>query len=453
MNEFLKYVRSLEKAGVATPEEKAKALKLFKSLDEEDQKVLQEDIDKVEAMDEPAADNGADAGDEEAQEELEKSLKQLIKGNVNSEVKSAVETIKSEVKEWLDEQKAASTKKAGIYHPQVQEKRAKLNQYIRDFSSALLENDFAKVKELTTDASGSPYGGYVVDSELSAEIRHLITEYGVARREMTTVQLSKNTYKANDLTTDVTVGWVDEGAAIASTQVVIGQGTLELKKLGAIVTLTRELLEDQEIDLFAFVGSRVAEGFAYEEDKEFFVGDGTVFTGILNASGVVASNMPTGASTDAFTDMDADDLLAMIEAAPQIVRRTGKFYMHHSIMNLVRKLKDSQGAYIFQRPSESGPATIWGRPVVEVEVMPTVSDSAPSTKFVIFGDLTRSSILGYRSGLAMDRFNAGVVRNVANNADINLITTDREAIRWIERVGVLHVLPGAVVVMATGATS
>lgn len=452
MNELLKLLRRLEKAGVATADEKAKVKALYKELDADDREDLKEDVAAVEEMDEPApADEDTD---DEEQEELEKGIKALVKGAVKSEVSPYMEDIKDEIKKFHEEQKAMAAQKAGVYHPQVQEKRKQLNSFIRAYAGAVLDGDETKVKELTTDATGSPYGGYVVDSELSAEIRHLVTEYGVARREMSTVQLSKNSYKANELATDVTVSWVDEGGAIPSTQIVIDQGTLELKKLAAITTLTRELLEDQEIDLFSFIGTRVAEGFAQAEDQAFFIGDGTStygsFTGILNASGVVNVDMDTGDTS--FTNLTADYLFEMWENAPQIVRRTGKFYMRHDIMGIVRTLKDSQGNYIYQAPSQAGPATVWGRPVVEVEVMPGKTDDADSTPFVIYGDLTRSSIFGYKGGMRMDRFNAGVVRNVADNADVNLITSDREAVRWIERVGVLHIQPGAVVTLTTAAS-
>ena len=104
---------------------------------------------------------------------------------------------------------------------------------------------------------------------------------------------------------------------------------------------------------------------------------------------------------------------------------------------------------IFQALSVAGPATIWGRPVVLVESLPAITDTAADTAFVLFGDLKKSSIFGYKGAVSADRFNAGVVRNVADNADINLITTDREAIRWIERVGCLHILPNAVTVLKT----
>lgn len=453
---FIKFLKSLLEKGFATAEEKAEVAKIFKALDEKEAQNLKEDVDAVAELpeEEPAA--------EDDDEEIEKNIKTIVRRAVKSQLDDATDSIKDEVQKYFESQKEAITKKAGIYHPEAQEKRKTTNEYIRKFSAALLDNDTATLKELSTDATGSPYGGYVVDSELSAEIRHLVTEYGVARREMSTVQLSKNSYKANELVTDVTVFWTTEGSAIKSTQVVLDQETLSLNKLAAIVTLTRELLEDQEVDLFAFIGNRVAEGFAEKEDEAAFNGDGSStygsFTGILAANGTFSHTIPDR-SADSLGDgtsilhMQADDLFDLMAAAPQSIRRTGKFYMSFSVMGIVRKLKDDNGQYIYQAPSENGPGTVWGRPVVEVEVMPGTADDADDTAFVGFGDLKKSSIFGYRGGMAMDRFNAGVVRNVADDGDINLITTDREAVRWIERVGVMHILPGAFGVLKTDAAA
>lgn len=455
MSKYLKMLKQLVAKGFATADEKKALAALYKELDAEEKETVADDNAKAEALPE----EDPKAAEDEA--EVEKGVRDLVNRGVQAglkETKAAIKEMQEEVAKWLEEQKALAAKKSGIYHPEVQEKRAKLNTYVREFSKALLDNDIAKVKELTTDASGSPFGGYVVDSELSAEIRLLTTEYGVARREMSTIQLSKNSYKANELVTDVTVFWVDEGAVIRSTQVVLGQESLELKKLGAIVALTRELLQDEEVDLFSFIGGRVAEGFAKAEDEAFFIGDGTStygsFTGIMNAVGVnevLVEDRSGSGGTDgtSFLHLKADDLFNMMAASPQSIRRTGKFYMSFSIMGVIRKLKDTTGNYIYQAPSQAGPATIWGRPVVEVEVLPGTADTAEDTAFVGYGDLKKASIFGFRGGMAMDRFNAGVVRNVANNADINLITTDREAIRWVERVGVLHMIPTAFTVLKT----
>lgn len=440
MNELLKKMKALLAKGFATKEEKAALADMIAKLKDADQQAVADEAAKVAEMPEEKPEGATE-------EEVEKGIKALFEREGKA--------IRDEIKSWMESQADAMQKKAGVYNPNLTEKRKRLSDSVREISKALLSGDAARMKELTTDATGSPYGGYTVDTELSAEIRHLITEYGVARREMTALPLTKHSYKANDLATDVTVYWVDEAAAIGSTQVVLGHEELTLKKLGAIATLTAELLEDGEIDLFGFIASRVAEGFAKAEDDAFFKGDGTStfgsFTGLLEASDVTAVTI----AGTTFASVDADDLLDLQDAVPTGFQANGKYFMHRTIRSVIRKLKASgSGEYVYQTPSENGPATIWGRPVVHVESMPALSDTADDTAFVLYGDLKKACILGYKSsGISVARFNAGTVRNVANNADVNLITTDREAVRWTERVGYIRILPGAVKKLKTAAAS
>jgi HK97 family phage major capsid protein len=458
MTKLLQKLKALFAKGFATASEKEEIRTLFKELDTDGQEVVKEDVAEAEKL--PEQEAGA------SDEDIQKGVRELIKSSGASavaELKKLGEDIKADVETWLKEQAELREKKAGIYHPEVQEKRKKLNSYLRDYVNATLNDDVETIskinggmsrKELTTDSTGSPFGGYVTDRELSAEIRYLIAEYGAARREFTTLQLSKNRYDANTLTTDVTVYWVDEGAAIKSTQVVIGQSELTLKKLAAIATLTRELLEDEEIDLFSFIGQRVAAGFAKAEDQAFFIGDGSgtygSFTGIVNNT---STNTVTMASTKtAFSDVTADNLLDMQDKTPTPALENAKYYMHRTILSYIRKLKATTGEYIYQNPGQGQPATIWNKPVVLVEAMPDSTLSGVSKVFVLFGDLKQSSILGYKGAISADRFNAGVVRNVADSGDINLITTDREAIRWVERVGCIHLMPTAVTRLKTAAS-
>lgn len=391
-----------------------------------------------------------EAEDEEVEEEVEEEdVVKSVKSLVEETTKESLSEIKDEVKSWLKEQTEAKEKQIGLYNPEVKRERKATNEYLRKMCSALLSGDHATLKEMSTDSDSTPYAGYAVDSELSAEIRHLVTEYGVAMREMNSVQLTKNSYDANTLVTDVSVYWVDEGGTISSTQVVLGQEELKLKKLAAIVTLTRELLEDEEIDLVSFVGGRIAEGFAREIDEQFLTGDGTTFTGALNNA---STNTVTITGTSIET-LDADDLLDMEDETPQGALSNAKFLMHRTIKNIVRKLKDEDGQYIYQRPSEGGPATIWGYPIVLSEVMPSITDDAADTPFILFGDFKKACLVGYKGSLVADRFNAGVTGDVAGTGTINLITTDREAIRWVQRIGYITILPSALTVLKTAATS
>jgi HK97 family phage major capsid protein len=440
MNQVLKMIAALIKQGFASANDKAKLVAEVAKLKTEDQEAVGDKVDEVNELPEKGENGEGDGA------EVEKGIAALFKKHADK--------ITGELKAYLDEQKELSEKKAGVYNPEVRGKRKEISERLREMAKALLSGNDAKLKEMTTDASGTPYAGYAVDAELSAEIRHLITEYGVARREMMALPLSKGSYKANTLTTDITVYWVDQGSAISSSQVVLGQDTLTLEKLGVIVTLTSELLEDSEIDFISFIGSRVAEGFAKAEDLAFFNGDGTAtyggFTGLLkNAS--VNEVVMTGST---FASMDADDLLDMIDATPAGALAGAKYYYHRTVKSIIRKLKGTDGQYVYQAPSQSGPATVWGYPEVLVEAMPSKTATAADTSFVLFGNLRQACIFGYKSsGMKVMRFNSGVVRNVAANADINLITTDREAIRWTERVGYLPILPTAVTKLTTGPVS
>ena len=429
---------------------------------------MSEDVKKEDAPveEEPKTEDAPEEAPEDA--ETEKALKDMLAktvADVKAEAEKDMADMKAKFEKELAEHNELKEKRAGLYKSDVAEKRKDANNRLRKFFRALVKGDFQSLekmqddnplyqKELTTGTGASPYGGYVVDAELDAEIRHLITEYGVARREMTVHELTKNTYKVNELATDLTVAWADtETASLLSTQFVLGQGTLSIKRLYAIVTMTNTLLEDSEIDLLSFTAERVAEGMAEEEDKAFFKGDGTStygsYTGLLENSSL---NEVTMAGTT-FASIDADDLIDMVDATPAGAHKNAKFYMHRTILSYIRKLKDSQNQYIYQTPSEKGPATIWGYPVVLVEAMPSKTDTAAATSFVLFGDLKKGAVFGYKGGIRAEMFRAGTVRNVANDADINLITSDRTAVRFIERVGYVTVLENAVTKLTSAASA
>ena len=445
MKDLLKKIKSLVAKGFATKSEKEAIKKELEALDETEQEVLEDKVAEVDALPE----------EEEAGDEVEKMLKSLIKNSTATTKSEILSELKSEIKEWMDGQKELMEKKAGIYAKEVKDERKMANAKFKATCLALVSKDESKMKEMSTDATGTPYAGYTVDSELSAEIRHLITQYGVARREMSTIQLTKNEYKANSLVTEPTLFWVDEGAVIGSTQVVLGQESLKLKKLGAIVALTSELIDDAEVDLFAFVAGRLAEGFAKAEDLAFFTGAGDndttngKFTGLLNNEDINEYAM----DASSIESITVEDLNSVVDETPSGALSGAKWYLHRSMKSILRTLKDGEERYIYQPLSPSGFENILGYPVVEVEVFPTRTDDDEETPFMLFGDLKKACILGYKGGIEADMFEAGSIKNVAGNADINLITTDRKAIRWIERVGYITILPKAVTRLLTGSIS
>jgi len=451
-------LKALIAKGFATAAEKALVKKELEAQSEEVKEVAADLAGEVEALPE------SDPSEAKVEEEVEKAIKSVFAGEKAGLTKSVKEEVIAEVQKILDAHKSKSEREVGVYSVEAQkdEKRKVMNKFLREGMLSLINGsetkEFAKIKaEMTSDSQGTPYAGYITDSFLSAEIRHLQTEYGVAAREFATVSFMQKSYKANNLATDVSVFWVDEAGSIKSTQAVLGQDSLELKKLAAIVTLTRELLQEQEIDFVSFLGSRVAEAFAQAEDEAFFKGDGSSpfgsFTGLLENTSVNEVVMDSGDGS--FRDITVEYLRAMQDETPQGALANAKYYMNRTILSQVRNLREEAGAgaFIYKAPQGNEPANIDGYPVVLVEAMPGIADDAADTSFVLFGDLKKATIRGIRGGIVADRFTAGSVRNVADNADLNLITTDREAVRWISQVGFIAILPEAVTKLTTNAVS
>lgn len=381
----------------------------------------------------------------------EEVTEEEVAGTIEKMVATAVEKVQAEnvkaFEAYKAEQKELATKRAGLYNPEVKSDRKEANENLRKFITALTMNDVATLKDLTEGTPAS--GGYLVDTELVAEIQHLMTEYGVARREMFLTPVTKGSTNLNNLATDISVYWTTETTAKTSSDVTLGQVELVIKKLAVIVPMSDEVLEDSEIDLLGFLSGRIAEKFSQAEDTQFFNGSGSPFTGLLQNSNVNEIIM-TGTT---FASIDADDLIDMVDATPQGALANGKYYMNRTILSYIRKLKDDNGMYIYQAPSVQGPATCWGYPVVLVEAMPAKTANAVDTSFVLFGDLKKCAWVGYKGGLRAKISDQATVRNTADDDDIDLFRQDMTALRLVERVGYVVVIPTAVTKLTTASAS
>ena len=153
---------------------------------------MKKEIEKKEEVKEEDVKEEEVEEDEVVEGEVEKNFKKLLDSHSEGVKASLKAELSTEISKLINEEVERKQGKAGIYNQKIQKEEAMgvKNEKLKRFFVAVLSGDFASIKaESTTDASGTPYNGYVVDSELSAEIRHLTTEYGVARREMTTMQL------------------------------------------------------------------------------------------------------------------------------------------------------------------------------------------------------------------------------------------------------------------------
>jgi HK97 family phage major capsid protein len=409
-------------------------------------KDFESDSADAEAEDEGADEDGADEGDDEEDAD-EKAMRDLVAKSVNDEIGEKVDNIASQlVSKFFD--KAASQRKKAI---DTGKKTVDANrESTREFIKALVAKDKEYLKKHVDTGTSGAGGGYLVPDELLKEVLRIAEkQYGFARRNFRYLPFSGpgNSRKIPTLSASVSVYWTDEGVAKTSSQPTFGLVTQTLKKLATIVPLTEEILEDSAINLTELVAELFAEAVAKEEDVQFLTGSGSPWTGLLNNTSVNTKTMATGDT--AHTDITADYLLDMIDETPSGALPGSKFLLHRKVLSVVRKLKDSNGAPIFQRAGDGIPATIWDFPFETSDAMP--STAAANTPFVLFGNFRVGAVFGDKQEIRTKLLTEATIGEVSSGT-INLAEQDMIALRMVERVGYVAAVPTAITRLKTATT-
>jgi len=325
----------------------------------------------------------------------------------------------------------------------------------REFFKALMSGDRARAKALTTSDSGSDpddaQAGLLIPEELRAEVLRIKeTQYGLARREMFYLPFSGpgNTRVIPSLGTSVSVFWTLEGGKKKSTQPKFNVVTQTLKKLAAIVPMTEEILEDSAVDLKSLLGQLFAEATAKEEDVQFFAGIGSPWTGVLNNGDVEFVELDVPAA-----DMDADALLDLQDKCPTGSQDGAKYYFHRTVLSVIRKLKGTDGQYIYQAPGAGLPGTIWNKPYETSDAFPALADIEDGDAFVLYGNLKQTCIFGDKQQLRVKLLEEATITDTDDQTLINLAEQDMVALRIVERVGYTCALPKGLVVLKAGEES
>jgi len=404
-----------------------------------------------------AEEDGGDDEDEDEDEEGldEDAVKALVTGAIDEAMEKKLEARVDDIAKSIVEKFMAGAKKSRskVHADKKVEKDQTADEKTREFMKALLNGDRARCKALTTSTSGSDpddaQAGLLIPPELMAEVLRIKEEqFGLARRDFRYLPFSGpgNSRTIPSLGTSVNVFWTGEGVKKTSTQPKFNLITQTLKKLAAIVPMTEEILEDSAINLTSLIAELFAEATAKEEDIQFFAGTGSPWTGILNNGDVGQVTQASGG----VDDITADDLLDLVDETPTGALNGAKYYMHRTVFSKIRKLKDSQGNYIYQRPSGDQPGTIWNYPYELSDAFPTAADVETDDAYVLFGNLKNAAVFGDKQQLRVKLLDQATVTDTDGTTVINLAEQDMVALRVVERVGYVLALPTAVTVLVAG---
>lgn len=192
-----------------------------------------------------------------------------------------------------------------------------------------------------------------------------------------------------------TAAWTDENAAFNESDDTFGTITISAYKLTRIIKVSEEILEDVTFDLEGYLVQSFARAIAKPEESAFINGDGTKKpTGVF----VTAETGVTAASGSAIT---ADEIIDLFYSLGRAYRRNAVFVMNDSTLKAIRKLKDSQGNYLWTAGFNGEPNMILGKPVYTSEFAPEIALSA---KAIAFGDMSYYTIAD-RSSRTFQRLN------------------------------------------------
>jgi HK97 family phage major capsid protein len=239
--------------------------------------------------------------------------------------------------------------------------------------------DLRNALQVGTDTEG----GYLVPDEFEHTLIQALEEENLFRSIAKIIRTASGDRKIPISASKGEAAWIDEEGAYPESDDSFGQVTISAYKLGTIIKVSEELINDSVFDIESYIATEFARRIGAKEEAAFFTGDGSGKPlGILAATG----GAQIGVNAASATALNADEVIDLYYALRSPYRKDAVWLTNDSTVKALRKLKDGNGQYIWQ-PSlvAKEPDTILGRPVRTSTCMPEIAGGA---KTLAFGDFS-----------------------------------------------------------------
>ena len=258
------------------------------------------------------------------------------------------------------------------------------DEYKQSMLNALRSN-FRRINNVLQEGVDSD-GGYLVPVEYDSRLIEGLTEENIMRKLATVIKTGAER-KINIAASTPAAAWIDEGGALTFGDATFDQINLDAHKLHVAVKVTEELLYDNVFNLERYILNKFAKALANAEEDAFLNGDGVGKPlGIFAATG----GAQVGVTTASGTAITADEIINLIYSLKRPYRKNAAFIINDQTLAILRKLKDGNGAYIWQPSYQVGePDSLLGYPVYTSAYVPTVAAGNP---VIAFGDYSYYNI-------------------------------------------------------------
>lgn len=269
------------------------------------------------------------------------------------------------------------------------------NEYTKAFWNAMRNKGSFDVQN-TLSVGQDSEGGYLVPDEFEATLIQALNDSNIMRNLAKVITTSYGDRQIPVVSSKGTASWIEEGGAFNESDDSFSQVILGAHKLGTIIKISEELLNDTVFNLEKYIATEFARRIGAAEEEAFIKGNGTNKpTGILNTGQLGV----TTAVADAIT---FDEVIDLWHSLREPYRKNATWMLNDSTAKAIRKMKDDNGQYIWQPSVQVGqPDKILNNPVKTSAYMPEIG---AGEKVLSFGDYSYYWIAD-RQGRSFQRLN------------------------------------------------
>ena len=285
----------------------------------------------------------------------------------------------------VDAQLAAPTSRPVSGKPMiVTEERAATKTGTKEYTEAfwnMIRNrgNYGEVHNALSVGEDSE-GGFTVPDEFERKLVEALEGNNIFRGMATVIRTSSGTRKIPIAEDTGEASWIDEGEEIPESDTTFGQTMLSAYKLGTMIKISNELLNDSAFDLASYIARRFGVRMGNAEERAFITGDGVGKPlGLLDDAGA-----KVGVTAAKTTAISFDEVFQLYYALKAPYRKKAEFLCNEALVLQLMTIKDNNGNYIWKPGLDIGkPDTLLNRPLKTSAFMPEV---AAGNKVMAFGD-------------------------------------------------------------------
>ncbi len=185
-----------------------------------------------------------------------------------------------------------------------------------------------------------------------------------------------------------------EEAAFNEAEPTLEQVAVVVYKYTRLAKASQEVMADSKFDIWNdLLLPDFQQAFAKAENAAFISGTGSGQPEGVLTGGTVAVTTASGSA------ITADEVIDLVYSLDYRLERNARIMAAKSVFKAIRKLKDSQGQYLWQPGLGGQPDTLLGYPIVKNDDMPAIALNA---KVMVIGDFSYYWIFD-RNDLAVQR--------------------------------------------------